>query len=34
MWWRRRQEWKLYLDDEQFDDGVEWLDDDGQLQDS
>lgn len=31
LWWRRRQEWKLYLEDEGYDDGAEWDDDPSRL---
>ncbi len=30
LWWRRRQEWKLYLDDESWDDEHAWYDSDGE----
>jgi len=31
LWWRRRREWKLYLDDEGYEGTDEWADDDGAL---
>ncbi len=29
LWWRRRQEWKLYLEDDSWDDGAEFYEEDG-----
>lgn len=31
LWWRRRQEWKLYLEDDGFEDGQGWDDDPSHL---
>lgn len=34
IWWRRRQEWKLFLEEESWEDGAAWADDSDRIGDS